>query len=370
MKQKITFVVLLKMNTHLVIINGIKEQLFCNDYLVIPGFGGFVLKSSPAHLVASGGMLMPAAKTVSFNAQLKLNDGVLVLWLQAKLNCTNTEALQHLNDFAGFCTSILNTKRRLNIQDIGFFYLDFENNLCFEAQHDVNFKTDSFGLSALSLTELTPEVNVEKVTKSFTDRVITTEPLTETPRAGRTRNYRSLLSPIIIAVLFFSLVSLLVVNSRISGALKSTFLYTSSKSSFVPLNYPELKLVNNQGTSLTYVADANGLASIELEGGKSLLVKVAEQTPANQPKAPASLPVHVSGGDYEVVLGCFSVLQNANRMIKQLAGKNINALVAAKKHKGMYVVSLGSFTSKEEALQKLQEVKDNYPKAWIKKPGN
>src|SRR4051812_36740741 len=113
------------MNVQQTIIKGIQEQLFYNDYLVLPDFGGFVLKKKASHYSPTGGSIIPPSKTVSFNVQLKQNDGILVLWLQNKLACTSSEALSHLVEFSHYCSGILNTKRRLTLDGIGFFYLDF-----------------------------------------------------------------------------------------------------------------------------------------------------------------------------------------------------------------------------------------------------
>jgi hypothetical protein len=59
------------MNVQNHIIKGIKELLYSNNYLVIPNFGGFVLKQSSSHFSNSTGILNPPSKIVSFNKQLK-----------------------------------------------------------------------------------------------------------------------------------------------------------------------------------------------------------------------------------------------------------------------------------------------------------
>src|SRR5688572_27641542 len=131
------------MNVQQTIISGIREQLFFHEYLVLPGFGGFVLQSAPSHFSPSGSLLIPPSKTLSFNSQLKQNDGILARWLEKKLGCSMIEATAHLKDFTEFCSGILSVKRRLNLEGIGFFYLDFENNICFEPKQDSNFLTAS-----------------------------------------------------------------------------------------------------------------------------------------------------------------------------------------------------------------------------------
>ncbi|MEI6020691.1 MAG: hypothetical protein WCR21_06145, partial [Bacteroidota bacterium] len=152
------------MNIHQHIIAGIQEQLFLNDYLVLPNFGGFVLKTQRASVGASGLSIHPPLKTVGFNVQLKQNDGILTHWLQQQINCSKSEASQHLLDFSNFCNGVLQSKRRLSLAGIGFFYLDFENNICFEPAQDNNFYTESFGLSAI---QLNPIIEVPKVEKTI-----------------------------------------------------------------------------------------------------------------------------------------------------------------------------------------------------------
>ena len=352
------------------IIKGIKEQLFFNDYLVLPNFGGFVLKSKPAHFSVSGGLLVPPSKTVSFNAQLKQNDGILTLWLQNALNCNAGEAITHLNDFSEFCTGILNAKRRLSLEGIGFFYLDFENNVCFEPQQDSNFLAASFGLGPLTIKELEPAVSELKKEKEtvFVDRTLRSaeQPL---PPVRNRRNYSRMVTPLLVSILFVSLLGLLVNNTTIKGELHSSIFGSSSRSTYNPVNYPELAILGSPAKLPAYVADANGIASLELAETKKVAVTVLNHQ-LNSSTLNASSSVHLNTSnthDFEIVLGCFSIRENANRMIQKLSSQNIKAIVSGKNEKGMFVVSNGNYATKEEAINKLQEVKETFPHAWIKK---
>jgi hypothetical protein len=359
------------MNVQQTIINGIKEQLFYNDYLVLPGFGGFVLKNQAAHFSSSRGMLLPSGKLVSFNAQLKQNDGILAIWLQNNLNCKASEAINHLTDFAEFCTTVLSAKRRLTLNGIGFFYLDFENNICFEPQSDANFMRESFGLGSISIKELLiAEPEPIKKETLFTDRVIPSNTITEVKNTKRRKNYTQLIVPILLILVLFGVTSLLVINTKISGELKSSILGNDSHKNFSPLNYPDLKLILTTEKNKAYVADANGIALIELEEGKSIVVSINnDKVPDNTLSIkPSTKKITTNAGQYEIVLGCFTILGNANKMVANLADKNVAAFVSGINHKGMHVVSVGNFSTKNEALAKLTEIKSSFPHAWIKTP--
>lgn len=357
------------MNVQQSIIKGIKEQLFYNDYLVLPSFGGFVLKSNPAHFSTSGTLLLPPSKTVSFNAQLKQNDGILVTWLQRQLSCTASEALNHLHEFAEYCSSILNTRRRLNLDDIGFFYLDFENNICFEPQQDNNFLMKSFGLSTVLIQEIEVPAKEPKKETLFEDRIISTQTKEQTIVPTKVkRNYSKLIAPAIVGLFFLSLLFLIVSNQKISGKLQASLFGETSTRVYSPLAYPELSLSKADNSNQSYVADANGIAVLELDN-KTFSVKAVESSDLNTTKTTnrRTLKKTQSTHQFEIVIGCFSVLENANKLIARLSQQNLEAVVLNKNHKGLFVVSAGGYHTKQEALDKLATIKSSVTKAWIKK---
>ncbi|MDO8998685.1 MAG: SPOR domain-containing protein [Bacteroidota bacterium] len=362
------------MNVQQTIIKGIKEQLFFHNYLVLPNFGGFVLKASPTHFSNSGALLTPPSKTLSFNSQLKQNDGILALWLQNQTQCTSSEALSSLNEFADYCKTILSARRRLSIEGIGFFYLDFENNTCFEPQLETNFLADSFGLKPITLIELSePSPRIEVKKEVVFENRIGNDEININTELKKQRNFRRVIAPLAILIAIFSLLSLLVTNTKISGKLKSAIYGTNDVASYSPLNYSDLTLTVSDKENTGYVTDANGVANIELENNKTLAVKVIETAETSVLVKDSHIAHKVfthKSSNFEVVLGVFSVLDNAERMMKKLKRQNVNAVISEQNSKGMYVVSNGDFQTKEQAILNLEKISDVCPNAWVKKPGN
>jgi len=353
------------MNVHKLIVKGVKEQLFINEYLVLPDFGGFVLKKSPAHFSASGALILPPAKSISFNAQLKQNDGILAHWLQSELKCDASQAIGYLKDFAGYCTSLLNNRGRLTLEDIGFFYLDFENNICFEPQQQTNFLTDSFGLTPVSIKEIEAEI-IKKAETVFEDRTIAVETITPVQKR-KLRDYRRLAIAAVSGVVLLSSILFIVSNNKIGGKLHSSVFGNEAKSVYSPVNYSDLNIKSLAIEKQDYVADANGIAAIELDNNKTISVKAIDielKTPTKTSHVKRTFSSHKK---FQIVLGCFSILNNANKMVKKLSQQNISAEVAGQNEKGLYIVSGGGFDSKDEAVSQLVRVKDLYPNAWIKK---
>jgi len=353
------------MNIQQAIVSGIRELLFQHDYLVVPHFGGFVLKSAPTHF-SGPAFLVPPSKTITFNAQLRQSDGILAAWLQQHLQCTAAESQNHLKEFAEYCRSVLAAKRRMTLEDIGFFYLDFENNLCFEPQPDLNFLADSFGLAGISLKEIEPEQVEVKRVDVFVDRKPERTIVAEPVKSKKRFNYLPLVSSLAVLALVGMLV-LFISNKRISGQLRASVLgeYTGMK--YQPVDYPELILLQPEQKNEAYVADANGIAVLEL-GKSTIAVKAIEGTLVAASNERSKVNLVTSENKFSVVLGCFSVLENAERMVRDLSREHVTAVISEKNAKGLYTVSNGDFASKEDAIARLQTLKPSFPKAWIRHP--
>lgn len=346
------------------IINGISELLYTNDYVVVPGFGGFVSRPQLSHYSLNKEVLFPPAKTIVFNIQLKQNDGVLANWLKEKVNCDFILATKHIEEFSSHCKMLLDTKRRLEFEKLGLFYVDFEKNICFEPKADVNFLIDSFGLSSVTLKELDIEEPVIiKPLIETKDRFVKVE-VTE-PVVVKKRNYKRI-AALAIGIPVVGLALLFAVGQIKSNAnsYSNIFGFGNSNPNYIPVNYnsnfKELEIQANP----SYVVDASGYAGITLFEDKHIAVNIsAVKTESHTVK-------HISHsistmGKFQVVMGCFSVESNARKMIKKLAAENIVAAISGTNARGMHVVSCGGFDDKESAVALLQSIKSKHLSAWV-----
>ena len=352
------------MNIHQRIVDQIVELLYEQDFVVVPGFGGFVVKSLPSRLSPAGNRLFPPSKEIGFNIQLRQNDGVLVSRLQEKMKCSQAEASSHTLDFSEYCKGILDSKRRLNLQGIGFFYLDFENNLHFEPQGGKNFLKDAFGLEALILKAVPEENKTESRKEIFIDR--RPEPTTVEQIRRKRRKYFSTV-PVVVLYSVILIVFFLLLNRQNKGTLLASVFGSSADAVYTPVFYPEMKLMEARSDmALNYVADANGIAEVELDKKVCLRVRVNEMNSVKTLHVTAGKDVIAANGNFEIVMGCFSVAGNAEKMVKTLRQNNLDAGISGRNQKGMQVVSIGGFGTKDSAVEQLQRIKAQYPHSWIR----
>lgn len=347
------------MNVQKNIINGISELLFNHDYVVVPGFGGFVSRNQLSHYSLNKEVLNPPSKKILFNVQLKQNDGILAAWLKEKISCDFNQANKHIEEFAAHCKVLLDTKHRLEFENLGLFYLDFEKNVCFEPKTDINFLIESFGLGSIALKELEKETIVKTIeTKDRFEKVEVTTPVKQ-------RNYKRM-AAIAVGIPVIGMVILFAVNFVKPNTISYSKVFGGiNEMSYSPLNYnasvAELEIKN----TAPYVVDANGYATINLFENKTVAVNISavkteSHTVSKRYSHEISMP-----GKYQVVMGCFSVKGNAKKFIRTLSEQNVRAGISGLNSKGMYVVSCGGFNDKESAVALLQNLKSKFPSAWV-----
>jgi hypothetical protein len=343
------------------IIEGISELLYIHDYVVVPDFGGFVSRQQQSHYSLNKSVLFPPSKKVMFNVQLKQNDGILSNWLKDQLNCSFIEANRHLEEFASYCRMLLSNKKRLEFENLGLFYLDFENNICFEPKADINFLIDSFGLSGISLRELEAEVKQPEKVIETADRVVATEPV-QIFVPSKKRNYRRMAALAIGIPMVGTIILLAASQMKPNSFLKATVLGQNT-ATYVPTNYSTLTDISSE-VNQPYVVDANGYASVDLFGNDKLTVVNVHGAPAKLKAGEASNRISFKG-KYQVVMGCFGVESNAKRLIKKLAKEHVKAGISGVNAKGLHVVSCGGFDDKTQAAELLSSIKPKFPSAWI-----
>ncbi len=354
------------MNVQKKIVEGVKELLHEQEYVVLPGFGGFVTQVHFSRYLVEKNILTPPGKIISFNKQLRQNDGVLMLWLQNELQISAETALTHITEFSDYCTQVLKAKRRLTLDDLGFFYLDLEGNVGFEPKNDTNLLLDSFGLSPVILNELAKEEIVQEPVNvnEFIDRTAEVSAKVELP-LKRKRNFKPLAYIALGgSILFFTLSALITIN-KIEGPLLSGIFNSENTRTYKKADYSELTLLPVESEIKPYITNANGIAVVELNS-KTLAVNV-NSAPSNEINNTSFSHTKIGiKGRFQIVLGCFSLKNNAQKMVHKLKKENINASITGVNNKGMHVVSCAGFNTKDEAQNYLSEIKSSFPTAWIK----
>lgn len=340
----------------------ISELLRGHECVIVPGLGGFLTSHASACIDETTGEFMPPRKSVVFNASLSNNDGILAYHLAGKNNTSYTEALARVNDWS---YSILQSLRRGNtveMEQIGKLSLNAAGNLHFEPDTEANYFDGSYGLPFFTKPAINLPVQVIK--EAVSNRKVKENIRNIVPS---TLKWAAVLAPLIGFFIWGSMNTPPIGNfvNNQSGILAWSNT-TPGKTSVITENRVAKPSVTIDITSPAEMmgpeARLMSPASIPYEAMHSRNITITEPSTDADTKSIAEKP------SYFIVGGAFREVKNADRLVKALQQQGYPATIADRTHKGLYVVSIRSFSDREEAFRQLKAVRENgHPSAWILK---
>ena len=339
----------------------ISELLYKHECVIVPRLGGFVARHIPAAIHKEGTFISPPAKSILFNKNLQNNDGLLVNFIMETENVSYNEASERIQKFAYDCTTTLQSKQRIELKGIGILFMNAEQNIQFEPQTDVNYLIESFGLFS---------IHAEKVAEEKTDKIIELKDRTFTVEK-RTSNQKylriaaiSISAPLLALGIFFSLN-----NKHVKNTVTSALGLSFETALYEHVNYKNIDFKYVAKPEPLIVVDANGYAAIPLSENNYVFVNVADTISADKTAVKKALRHSIktahSSAKYQIVVGCFSMKENAKRLIAMLHSRNIHASLVGLNKNGLHVVSAGSSNNLTQARQLLQSIRQNHPSAWM-----
>jgi len=126
----------------------ISELLYRYECVTVPGFGAFLTHYKSARLDASQHAFYPPTKGVSFNEQLRSNDGLLAQYIADVYSLSFEEAVKNIH------TEVVAWKKALHqgsleLASLGVFVFNTEQKIVFAPSDSHNHLMASFGLGAV-----------------------------------------------------------------------------------------------------------------------------------------------------------------------------------------------------------------------------
>lgn len=305
----------------------IEKLLYDYNCVVVPGFGAFLAHGKSAEIDSVTNTLIPPAKTVSFNAQLSKNDGLLVSHIAKEKHLGYEELLEEVENVAETWKKRLEQGESIELFGIGKLSLNREHKIQFQPENKINYLTSSFGLSAFAATPIQREVLKEEV-EELEEKI----PFIITPeKREKSPSFRPWLKYAAVILLAVSLGS------------TSYKAYGDFQQKQVTVQQDAQQEVSRLIQEATFFESA----PLELP---ALNIKI------NKRKL----------GKHHVIAGAFRVEQNAEKKVAQLKNKGYNAIYIGQNRFGLHQVAYDSFENPKEALKFLRKVKrTESPDAWL-----
>jgi hypothetical protein len=297
----------------MILTNYINELLHRYDCVIVPNFGGFVTNRIGAKINQISHTFYPPTKQISFNSNLKHNDGLLANHIASSEKISFEKAVTAISLSVTDWNKDLQSKP-VQLNNLGSFSLNTEKKIIFEPLNEVNYLTESFGLSNIE----NPVIDRPKqLIKPFVP-VVKEKQITKIPNFIKYAATAAILLTLGFAVY--------------SG---------SQENKQKEIIASQQKEFQKKIQTATFVI-SNPLPTINLNVVKEI-----------------SKPYHI-------IAGAFQFPENAKKKMNQLKKKGFDSKIVGVNKWGLTQVSFSSFANRPEATNALYKIQDSISKgAWL-----
>lgn len=300
----------------------ISDLLYRYECVIIPDFGAFLTTAVSAEIHEATHAFYPPKKVISFNEQLKTNDGLLTNYIANIEKIPFETASKKIRKKTKSLKSYLAQGETLTFRNIGDVSLNQEGNVIFEPSNKLNYLTEAFGLSQFVSPSIVREAYKEEV--EAIEKVV---PVAVTPEKRKTRSYLKYAAVAVIAL-------------GLGGVMTSNYY-------------------------LGQIEQHNQMAVEEAQ--EQLEDKIQEATFIIDNPLPAiTLNLEKQSGNFHVVAGAFRIEANSEKKLSELRDLGYNARLIGTNKYGLHQVVYSSYETRTEAQRALYKIRREHNRdAWL-----
>lgn len=298
-----------------------------HDCVIIPDFGGFVLRRDVAK-IADDGAIIPPQVSVGFNPDLKYNDGLLAESYMNMYSISYDIACKKIGDVVYRLNTILGLRQPAPIGNLGTLILDEEKRLSFIPNSEFSlYHPETFGLDTLEIKKLA-DIEVSRKVEIVANRKNLYQRIVVSVGAAAA------------AVAVFFVTSTPIYEPKESQMQKSGFFTDIITSSQSAKKISQSEIAHNALSSVDVVEPSENALSESISGNDP------ENLNKNEIKSVSDVSNNASLNNKG---------QDNNKNLS--AAKTIAVENAVKTNSHLYYVIIGSASSKTEAKRLLLQLK-------------
>ena len=153
----------------------IEILLLENDCVIVPELGGFITHHQPAHYEEDEGVYLPPSRTVAFNPQLTMNDGLLVQSFMQAYHLDYTDALRMMNEEVDQLKKMLYQEGIVDMEGIGKLHCNIYGTYEFQPNANGILAPSLYALDTFPITMLPTVSAIIQETEDTVSPVYPTE---------------------------------------------------------------------------------------------------------------------------------------------------------------------------------------------------
>lgn len=351
----------------------ISELVNNHDCVIIPGLGAFIAQPTSADIHPITHKFTAPGRTLGFNAQIKVNDGLLASEISVRQGVSFQEANTFIEEFVKKIATSLSLYKHYTFTGIGRFFYNLEGKLEFEPDYLVNFSSDSFGLTDFVFKPIDRNTydmnqNTHRKAKEVASKQHNKGEDAATTKSNTLAKVLFVLMPLVVLI---GAAGYVVYNQQEDVSLGGINVFES------------LGLKNNKvvaDTAITEIVAVDSLAtSIDsvaveevIETPEEIIseAEVMEEVTVPVNEVPASKKVatgSTEAGKYYIIVGSFKNENNADNLHAKLVKVGKNVIKLPIDANGYYKVAVGSYETIDAANNEVASLETDFTGIWIKK---
>lgn len=347
----------------------IEHLLLDNDCVVIPELGGFITHYQSAHYEESEGVYLPPTRTIGFNPQLTMNDGLLAQSYMQAYHTDFPDATRKILSAVNQLKETLYAEGRVDMHGIGILHYNIKGLYEFHPDESGILSPSLYALDAFTIPMLTEKVEAEEI---HTEAPILPEKKKERKEFHLNPHWLGNAVAVAVAAILFFILSVPVENTYVD---KGNYASLGTECLFDAIR------TQSMATTLTPASKNSPQSKKQIKPVAVKEEKVAplpkveetnkEVAPAkkeikSEPKQPIQKETARPQKKYHIIVASLATSADAQKMLQNFQQKGYEH-VSIVEGSGRFRISLYNFTNKNEANQRLNELKQEeaYQTAWL-----
>lgn len=324
-----------------ILFKSIATLMLEHNCVIVPGLGGFLSVEKNSSLNTAHHTAYPACKNVSFNAQLQLNDGLLINDVAYKLLVNYNTAETLVKDWVNEVKISLQNNNTIRLEGIGKLQLNDEGNIIFTASVFNELNLNAFGLKPIAL----PENKIETTNENLVE-ILVEESVNIQPKKNNKKHFTTYaLAAIAVAFLVVSQI-----------------LYFNAKENNLPIQQLSIANVFNAVKHQNKVTVEKPI--ITTQQNLINILKEEENRPSINEHITQIENKEIEKG-YYIITGSFKNYDNANNALTRISKENLKANIIPSEE-GNYRVGIYVSEKVSDVRTSIKTFRAKYNKqAWV-----
>ena len=372
----------------------IEVLLLENDCVIVPGLGGFIAHNKAAEFKDSANIFCPPLRTIGFNPQLTINDGLLAQSYMQSYDTDFPDASRKIESVVSQIKDSLYKNGQAELDNIGTLYYTMAGTYGFEPYGNAFFSPSLYGLGSFSISPLSELASVKETAAEQRIVIETVPSSVESPKEKNKQHIIKRMAEhaigIAAAIILFFVLSVPVENTYLDNSsyasLGAETMLDAIRSKSLATSSPD-KAGNAEDMQQTATADRrNNVNTLRPVAVKTVKVeKAVKAEPAivkkemtaeavkEQPKATVKeeakeVQKSNTAGDKGlfIIVASLQTMQDAEKELAKFKKQGYNdAKILTSDNR--FRIALYSYTDKSQAYNKINELRkeEQFKTAWL-----